>query len=499
VLDGTEAQTDLLEPGADGAARQLPPPADSPRRRRLRLAALAGVLAVVAAVVAIVVATSGSSPRRAGGTGIPPGDTTATVTRRTLTESSTVDGTLGYGSKLEVFDRLAGTFTWLPAVGARIGRGGTLYRINNTPVALMYGSLPAYRTLKQGISDGPDVTQLNENLIDLGYDPERAIGDVEAFGAATAAAVKRWQKAEGLPQTGEVELGRIVFSPGERRVTEVHVSLGQDPPGAEASDATPEEEAHEHEQPSGSDQKEPAAEKPAAEKPAAKKPAAKKPAAKKPAAKKPAPEGGKGKTPTHEGSKHEQPPAKEASSDPSKKGASKEPSAKGAESPSGGGELALTLTSTQQQVQVALKAEQQQLARVGEHVPVMLPGGGSVGGRITSVGTVATQPKSGNGEKGGADEGNESPTIPVTVTLDHAVAHLDEAPVSVELVESVRHGVLTVPATALTATGGGGYAVETLSSGRRRTLAVTPGMFAGGYVQVEGAGLREGLKVIVSQ
>ena len=37
-----------------------------------------------------------------------------TVTRRTLTESSTVDGTLGYGSTLELYDRLAGTFTWLP-------------------------------------------------------------------------------------------------------------------------------------------------------------------------------------------------------------------------------------------------------------------------------------------------------------------------------------------------------------------------------------------------
>jgi hypothetical protein len=31
------------------------------------------------------------------------------------------------------------------------------------------------------------------------------------------------------------------------------------------------------------------------------------------------------------------------------------------------------------------------------------------------------------------------------------------------------------------------------------TVPITPGMFAGGYVQVEGAGMREGLTVIESQ
>ena len=130
---------------------------------------------------------------------MPPGDTTATVERRTLVERSSVDGTLGYGSALELYDRLAGTFTWLPAVGAVIARGGTLFRIDNLPVVLMYGSVPAYRALKEGVSDGPDVAELNVNLIDLGFDPYGAIGDDDHFGEATAAAVRRWQKAEGLP------------------------------------------------------------------------------------------------------------------------------------------------------------------------------------------------------------------------------------------------------------------------------------------------------------
>src|SRR5262249_13872450 len=145
------------------------------------------------------------------------------------------NGTLGYGAAAELYDRVAGTFTWLPRVGSVIGRGGTLWRINNLPVVLMYGSLPAYRTLAQGVSDGPDVAELNDNLIALGFDPNGAIGDRRHFGEATAAAVRRWQSADGLAQSGQVELGRVVFAPGARRVTAVHVVLGQDPPGPSES------------------------------------------------------------------------------------------------------------------------------------------------------------------------------------------------------------------------------------------------------------------------
>ncbi|HTC72627.1 MAG TPA: peptidoglycan-binding domain-containing protein, partial [Solirubrobacteraceae bacterium] len=223
-------------------------------RRRLRWLAAGALAIVVVAVLAVVLLGSGSGGHRGSDTGVPAGDTTASVTRRTLSESSTVDGTLGYGTTLELYDRVAGTFTWLPSVGAVIGRGGTLWRLDNLPVVLMYGSVPAYRTLKYGVSDGPDVTELNQNLIDLGFDPYGAITDGESFSAATAVAVKRWQQAEGLSQSGEIALGRVVFAPGARRVTEVKVTLGQDPPGTTA--------------PTGKGKEKPAKEKPAKESPA---------------------------------------------------------------------------------------------------------------------------------------------------------------------------------------------------------------------------------------
>jgi peptidoglycan hydrolase-like protein with peptidoglycan-binding domain len=395
---------------------------------RRRLVAVAVLLAVIFVVV-VVLLDSGSSPHTPAGMGVPAGQTTAEVTRRTLSESSTVDGTLGYGSTLELYDRLSGTFTWLPAVGAVIERGGTLWRVNDEPVALMYGSVPAYRTLEEGVSDGPDVTELNKNLIDLGYDPYGAITDDEDFSEATAGAVRRWQRAEGLPETGEVELGRIVFAPGTRRITAVKVALGQDPPSGTG-------------------------------------------------AKKPATEGQDSKEP-----------------------GSKKPGAN--EAGGGAGMVVLSTTSTQQLVQLKVKAEQQTLARVGQSAPVTLPGGDVVRGRIVEVGSVASS-AAGEGEKelggGGGEKGEGgSATIPVTLALEHPVSHLDEAPVSVELVKSVRRDVLAVPATALTATAGGGYAIEVLEGARRAQLAVTPGMFANGYVQVEGPGVREGLTVIESE
>jgi peptidoglycan hydrolase-like protein with peptidoglycan-binding domain len=452
VEEPHEATVETWVPDGAAASDSVSPSTASNTRRRRRLAAGGAVLLTAAAVAVVLIAESGSSGRHRSGNGVPAGETTTTLARRTLSESATVDGTLGYGSTLELYDRLSGTFTWLPAVGAVIGRGGTLWRVNNEPVALMYGSMPAYRTLKEGVSAGPDVTELNQNLVDLGYDPYGAIADDEDFGEATAAAVRRWQHADGLPETGQVELGRIVFAPGGRRVTAVKVALGQDPPSSAG------------------------AEEPAAAGQGSKEPASKESSPKESSPKKPA-------------SKEKEPASKEPSS--------QEPGTD--EASAGAGMVALSTTSTQQLVQLKVKAEQQSLARVGRSAPVTLPGGDVARGRIVAVGSVASS-AAGEGEKAGGEGGEgESATIPVTLALEHHLAHLDKAPVSVELVKSIRRHVLAVAATALTATAGGGYAIEVLEGTRRVQLAVTPGMFANGYVQIEGPGVREGLTVIESE
>lgn len=496
---------------------------------RGRLVAVA-VLLLAAGAVAAVALGSGSAPRAQAGTGVPAGETTTEVTRRTLTESSTLDGTLTYNGQTQVYDRLssAGTFTWLPAVGAVVKRGGRLFSVNQEPVVLMYGTVPAYRTLKEGLSSGTDVRELNENLIDLGYDPYGEISDTHTFSAATAAAVRRWQKAQGLAQTGEVPLGRVVFASGAQRVTKVHVVLGQDPPGQpEAGEpgARPPDAGETGTGQPGSG--EPASGKAGPGEPASGKAAPGEPAVGKgvpgePASGKASGEPARGKSkqsesgPGKSGSK--QPASKSSGQgESSSKDAASAGSSVGGKSPAshgsageggGGGMLVLSTSSTQQTVQLKLKADEQRLAHVGESAPVTLPNGNVVQGRVVEVGSVASESgesEHGGGEGGGAGGGSggsgtgESATVPVTLRLEHSVRRMDEAPVSVQLVKTVRREVLAVPATALTALAGGGYGIETLQGSGRVMVPVTPGLFAGGYVQIEGAGVREGMTVIESE
>jgi len=468
------------ELGADGAQA-----AGGGRRLTRRRSAVGALLLAAAAIVAVVALSGGSGRKAPSASGVPAGDTTATVARRTLAESASVDGTLGYGAATELYDRLSGTFTWLPAVGATIARGGTLFRVDNLPVVLMYGAVPAYRTLAEGVGDGPDVAELNDNLIDLGYDPYGAITEVEHFGEATAAAVRRWQKAEGLKETGEVELGRVVFAPSARRVTTVHVTLGQDPPPSK--EAEPGAQGTKPKGGSGSGDDKKAKDKKEKER-----------------------KGGEPKSKEPGGRNAKEPSGKSAeepgSSGDSGDGASKEPGASSSKEPGGSSgaqaELVLSTTSTQQLVQLKLKAEQQQLAHVGELAPVTLPGGNVVKGRIIEVGTVASEASGGQGEKGekgASDEDSGESTIPVTLVLTRHVAHLDQAPVSVELLKSVRRNVLAVPATALFATAGDRYAIDVLEGDRTVEVPVAPGMFADGYVQVEGSGVHEGQTVVEAE
>jgi hypothetical protein len=123
-----------------------------------------------------------------------------------------------------------GTLTSLPVNGAVFARGKTLYKVDNKPVVLMYGSLPAYRELKRG-DEGADVKQLETNLKALGY---KGFTVDDEFDADTVDAVKEWQDDLGLDETGRIELGRIVFAPAAVRIGEVKAGLGQPAqPGSE--------------------------------------------------------------------------------------------------------------------------------------------------------------------------------------------------------------------------------------------------------------------------
>ena len=116
-------------------------------------------------------------------------------------------------------------FTALPTVGEKITRGERVYSLDGDAVPLLYGSTTPYRALYLGVSAGPDVTELQRNLIALGFGSGLDANGV--FGTSTELAVKAWQASLGVPVTGVVSLGSIVVEPGAIRVETVPVTLGE--------------------------------------------------------------------------------------------------------------------------------------------------------------------------------------------------------------------------------------------------------------------------------
>ena len=116
--------------------------------------------------------------------------------------------------------------TQLAPVGTTVQPGQPLYTLDGSHrVVLLRGNVPAWRTLKAGVTNGPDVHELEQNLQALGYTSSAMQIDTH-WDAETTAAVKRWQKALGVPQTGVVTFGSVVFEPGPLRITADTAALG---------------------------------------------------------------------------------------------------------------------------------------------------------------------------------------------------------------------------------------------------------------------------------
>ncbi|MFI0354512.1 peptidoglycan-binding protein [Actinomadura sp. 9N407] len=307
---------------------------------------------------------------------------TAAITRGDLVDTKSVDGSLTFAGERGIAATAAGVVTSLPAPGRVLRLGAALYRVDRRPVVLLYGKVPLYRPLRQGMSAGPDVTQLERALRSLGYGDGVTVD--RTFTAATARAVREWQDGAGLPETGTVDASQVAFLPGRVRITEVKTAVGDR---------------------------------------------------------------------------------------------------------IGQGRRVLTVTSTERLVHVDLKVSDQGLVDEGGRVTVEVPGGGTVPGRITSVGTVAEKP---------AGEESGEPTIDVEIELTGkpGPGMLDRAPVTVTLERERRRNVLTVPVEALLALREGGHGVEVTSSdGTLRVVPVRTGAYGSGRVEISGTGLREGMKV----
>jgi Putative peptidoglycan binding domain len=212
-----------------GAAMAAENRAARRRTRRRWVAVVVVVLIVAAAAVGAGVAgafsSSGSPGAAAGGSDK---TSTAAVQRRSLSSQTQVSATLGFAGSYSVTGQGSGTITWRPAAGRVIRQGGVLFRTGNgTPVFLLYGRVPAWRALAEGVH-GADVRQLNRDLVALGYVTAAELGTQpwKYFTAVTAAGVEALQAHLGLSVTGSLPLGQAVFLPHAIRVSKADVSLG---------------------------------------------------------------------------------------------------------------------------------------------------------------------------------------------------------------------------------------------------------------------------------
>ena len=149
---------------------------------------------------------------------------TTPVERRDLVERENVDGTLGYGTATDVASPRAGTLTRVPTAGSVIERGQSIFDVDALPVPLLYGDIPLYRDLASGVADGPDVQQLEENLVALGYGDALTVD--QHFDGATAAALRAWQTDLGVERTGALTRSGAVISAGPVRIADVKVRKG---------------------------------------------------------------------------------------------------------------------------------------------------------------------------------------------------------------------------------------------------------------------------------
>jgi hypothetical protein len=190
-----------------------------------------------AAVLAAVAVPGGAVVLSGGGQAAvapqPASANTAPVQEGALSAAVSQDGTLTYrarpdGSPFTAINHARGTYTALPQVGDKVDCGGVLYRVDDSPVLLLCGTVPAYRALHVGDA-GHDVRQLNRNL--------HVRGDV--FTTRTAKALEALQRRRRVHVTGALALGDAVFLPEAVRIAKVTGQLGGSAqPGAQALLAT---------------------------------------------------------------------------------------------------------------------------------------------------------------------------------------------------------------------------------------------------------------------
>ncbi|MCX4911221.1 peptidoglycan-binding protein [Streptomyces sp. NBC_00878] len=367
------------------------------------------------------------------------------VTRTDLSDTREMEGTLGYGVSRTVKGADGGRVTWLPTAGATVKRGEQLYRVDDRPAVVLYGSTPMYRRLDTSGAVGRDVRVIADNLKALGYD----IGNQPAPGTSVQPQAPRETPS---PETSAPK------EPGE---------TGKDP--AEGSSGSP-----------GASE--------GADKPAG------------PTSTPPSPvtvKAGDGVLTASliEAIKRWQPTAGmeptgvlDISDVVVTTGAVRVGNLSARLGDEASAEL-MTVTATTKTVTIPVDALDIGSIKRNQRVGVTLPDQSTTSGKVAQISTIINGAGS---DEGGADGSPAQLNVTVSLKDAKAVRDVDAAKVQVRFEAGTRKNVLVVPVGALLALSEGGYGVQT-SGGK--LVAVETGLFAKGLVEVSGSGIAEGTKV----
>jgi peptidoglycan hydrolase-like protein with peptidoglycan-binding domain len=152
----------------------------------------------------------------------------------------------------------------------------------------------------------------------------------------------------------------------------------------------------------------------------------------------------------------------------------------------------MAISDQEKAVSVEIDASRADDLRAGQKVRITLPDSTATGGTISSV---SSNVKPGSADGGGPS--SDGPKVQVVVAVDKpsAIRDISSADVDVRFTGTTEHHVLAVPVGALLALGGGGYGVQ-IAGGA--LTAVKVGLFADGMVEITGAGITVGTRVVTT-
>ncbi|MEV4775238.1 hypothetical protein [Microbacterium sp. LWH12-1.2] len=198
--------------------------------------------AVVSLVAGLLIGHFLISPAEANGDTPEPGLVTVPVEFGSLSNDVTLRADVGYADAVEVTIDTTGTGEravvtgQVPAVGATFTPLSIALEVAGRPVIVLPGELPAYRTLRVGVS-GPDVLQLKQALVAVGINP----GDVgsDVFDGATADAVGQLYAQAGYPTPSSGEDATAGVRSAEENVRSANDSVSQAQAALDAAGSGP--------------------------------------------------------------------------------------------------------------------------------------------------------------------------------------------------------------------------------------------------------------------